>query len=399
MKNKNLLINGLWAFLFLTGSALFAGTPVATNSPVHDDLLEPLTPTPATNSPVRNDLLEPLPPATNSPVRQDLPEQLTQTQKNSKFPAECFIPHSPAERKLQVGDVVEVGIFGQIDTVAKAIPIAPDGKLYYMFLPGIQAEGRRADEVAAEMENELSHLFNNPQVSIIPKKFISNRFAILGKVNEGSLYPLETSITVRQAIARAKGIEQGRYHDNTIEIHNYNKSWLLRGTEKIPVNFSTLMKENDFSEDIYVRPGDVIYIASALGREVYLMGEVNSQQSQPYTAGMTLVQLITGIDEGSGGYLEDSADIKRVVLLRNALEDPKVFKINLQDILSGREHDVFLEAGDVVFVPEKSFLFTRNVVKSMVRTFVNTFASEFASDINREHLFPGGFLETRTQIP
>jgi len=174
MKNKTLLTHGLWAFLFLTGGTLLAETSIATNIPVRHVM-----------------------------------EQLTRAQQNSKFPAECFVPHSPEERKLQVGDVVEVGIFGQRDTVAKAIPIAPDGKLYYMFLPGIQAEGRKAVEVANEMESKLSHLFNNPQVSIIPKQFISNRFAILGKVNVGSLYPLETAITVRQAIARAEGIQQG----------------------------------------------------------------------------------------------------------------------------------------------------------------------------------------------
>lgn len=325
---------------------------------------------------------------TNSSTHVDLLGQLTRVQKNSKFPPEYFIPHSPEERTLQVGDVVEVGIFGQRDTTSKNIPIAPDGKLYYMFLPGIQAEGRTAKDVSNEMEGELTHLFNNPQVSIIPKRFISNRFSIFGKVTSGRIYPLETPITVRQSIARAKGIMQGRYHDNTIEIHNYGKSWLLRGDEKIPVDFESLMKENDFSEDIYIRPGDVIYIASALGREVYLMGEVNRQQSQPYTSGMTLVQLITGIDEGSGGYVEDTADIKRVVILRNALTNPKVFKINLQDVLRGKEHDVFLESGDVVYVPEKSFIFTRNLVKTMIRAFVNTFASEFAADINRKYLFP-----------
>lgn len=325
---------------------------------------------------------------TNSSTQADFSDQLTRIQKNSKFPPEYFIPHSPAERTLQVGDVVEIGIFGQRDTVSENVPVAPDGKLYYMFLPGIQAEGRTAKEVSTEMEGQLAHLFNNPQVSIIPKRFISNRFSIFGKVNYGRIYPLETPITVRQAIARAQGIMQGRYHDSTIEIHNYGKSWLLRGEEKIPVNFETLMKENDFSEDIYIRPGDVIYIASALGREVYLMGEVKQQQSQPYTSGMTLVQLITGIDEGGGGYLEATADIKRVVILRNALQNPKVFKINLRDILRGKEHDVFLESGDVVYVPEKSFLFTRNLVKTMIRTFVNTFASEFAADINRNYLFP-----------
>lgn len=315
-------------------------------------------------------------------------EHLTQIQKKSKFPPNYFIPHTPENRKLQVGDVVEVSIFGQRDTIAEAIPIAPDGKLYYMFIPGISAEGRTPQEIAREMEDQLDHLFNNPQVSIIPKKFISNRFSIFGKVTKGSIYPLETPITVRQAIARAQGIAQGRYHDTTIEIHNYADSWLLRGKEKIPVDFERLMKNNDFSEDIYIRPGDVIYIASALGREVYLMGEVNNQQSQPFTAGMTLVQLITGIDEGSGGYIEDTADIKRVVLLRDAMNHPKVFKINLQDILRGKKHDVFLEAGDIVYVPEKSFLFTRTLVKSMINTLLTTFAGEFASDINREYLFP-----------
>lgn len=325
---------------------------------------------------------------TNELTRHEIADQLTRSQKNSKFPPEYFVPHSPQERLLQVGDVVEVGIFGQRDTITPGIPIAPDGKLYYMFLPGIQAEGRTVEDVSKEMGEKLGHLFNNPQVFIIPNEFISNRFSIFGKVNVAGVYPIETPITVRQAIARAEGIEQGRYNDNTIEIHNYKDSWLLRDGEKIPVDFENLMVNNDFSEDIYIRPGDVIYIASALGREVYLMGEVNNQQSQPYLAGMTLAQLITGIDDSSGGYSLETADIERVVILRDALTDPKVFKINLENILRGKEHDVFLEPGDVVYVPEKSFLFTRNLVKAMIRTFVTTFASEFASDVNLEYLYP-----------
>ena len=326
---------------------------------------------------------------TASAIHSNELTRLTLTQKKSKFPPEYFIAHTQDDRTLQVGDEVEIGIFGNRDTIVPSTPIAPDGKLYYMFLPGIQAEGRTPDEVAREMEGKLTHLFNNPQVSIIPKRFISNRFSIFGKVTLGQIYPMETPITVRQAIARAAGIAQGRYHDNTIEIHNYADSWLLRGAEKIPVDFERLMTKNDFSEDIYIRPGDVIYIASALGREVYLMGEVNNQQSQPYTAGMTLVQLITGIDEGNGGYIEETADIKRVVLLRDARNEPKVFKINLRDILNGEKHDIFLESGDIVYVPEKSFLFTRTLVKNMIRTFVNTFASEFADDINEKFIYPG----------
>ncbi|MGE4489538.1 MAG: polysaccharide biosynthesis/export family protein [Kiritimatiellales bacterium] len=329
----------------------------------------------------------------------DVPDHLTSAQKRSKFPPEYFIPHGIEDRRLQVGDEVEVGVFGQRDTFAENVPIAPDGKLYYMFLSGIPAENRTAGEVADEISSKLTNLFNNPEVSVIPTRFISNSFAIFGKVENSGVYPLNTPTTVRQAIAKAQGIQLGKYHDSWIQIHNYKDSWLMRDNEKIPVNFAALMNDDDFSEDIYLRAGDVIYIASSLGREIYLMGEVNQQQSQPFTAGMTLVQLITGLDTGAGGYNEETADIKRVVILRNAMNDPKVFKVNLEGILRGREHDVFLEAGDIVYVPEKSFLFTRTLVKAMISTFVNTFAGEFASDLNRKYLFPGGYLETRTIVP
>lgn len=333
----------------------------------------------------------------SAPVQPN-PAQITATQKRSKFAPEYFIPHTTEGRKLQVGDEVEISVFGQRDTIAENVPVAPDGKLYYRFLPGIQAEGRTSEEVAHEMELKLGHLFNNPEVSIIPTRFISNAFSIFGKVENGGVYPLDTPTTVRQAIAKAQGIALGKYHDSWIPIHNYKDSWLLRGQEKIPVNFESLMTKDDFSEDIYIRPGDVLYIASALGREVYLMGEVNQQQSQPFTSGLTLTQLISGLDAGAGGYTED-ADIKRVVILRDAMNVPKVFKINLEAIMKGKEHNIFLEPGDIVYVPEKSFLFTRNLVKAMVTTFVNTFAGEFASDLNKKYLFPGGFIGTRTTVP
>ena len=337
--------------------------------------------------------------ADDTSARSNQVDQITATQRRSKFSPEYFVPHGPENHKLQIGDEVEIGVFGQRDTIAENVPVAPDGKLYYMFLPGIPAEGRTAEEVAKEMESKLGRLFNNPEVSIIPARFISNRFAIFGKVETSGIYPLDTPTTIRQSIAKAQGIALGKYHDSWIPIHNYKDSWLLRGQEKIPVNFVSLMNSDDFSEDIYVRPGDVLYIASALGREIYLMGEVNQSQSQPFTAGLTLTQLISGLDAGAGGYKEDTADIKRVVILRDAMNDPKVFKVNLDAIMRGKEHNVFLEAGDIVFVPEKSFLFTRTLVKAMVSTFVNTFAGEFAGDLNRKYLYPGGFTTPRVTTP
>ncbi len=371
MKNKS-------AVLILLMPALLAGAAEQSAAEPAGDPAVPLTDPGAPGAVSDN----------GTTMRSNLLSRLTATQKRSKFPPEYFIPHNPENRTLQVGDEVEISVFGHRDTIAEDVPVAPDGKLYYMFLPGIPAEDRTPEEVAADIADKLGDLFNSPDVSVIPTRFISNKFSIFGKVETAGVYPLDTPTTVRQAIARAEGIQLGKYHDSWIKIHNYNDSWLLRGDKKIPVDFAALMMEDDFSEDIYVRPGDVIYIASALGREIYLMGEVNQPQSQPFTAGMTLTQVLSGLDAGSGGYIHDTADIKRVIILRDAKDDPKVFKVNLEAIMHGEEHNVFLEAGDIVYVPEKSFLFTRNLVKAMITTFVSTFGSEFANDVTLEYLFP-----------
>lgn len=331
-------------------------------------------------------LLAPLAPSSES-LPENWMERLTPAQRRSQFPPHYFLPSVPGEHRLQIGDEVEVSVFGHRDTVSDAIPIAPDGKLYYRFLPGIPAEGRRPDEVAREIESQIGHLFSNPEVSILPVRFSANSFSIFGKVQTGGVYPLEKPTTIRQAIAMANGIPLGKYGDTAILIHNFQDSWILRDGKRLPVDFEALMNQEDSSQDIYVRPGDVIYIASALGREVYLMGEVRKQQSQPFTDGMTLVQLITGIEAGTDPD-PDAADLRRVIILRDAMTDPKVFRVNLHDIVRGKAHDVFLEPGDIVYVPEKSFLFTRNLVKSMIVTFANTFASKFAGDITAEYLAP-----------
>ncbi|MCF7849225.1 MAG: polysaccharide biosynthesis/export family protein, partial [Kiritimatiellales bacterium] len=95
-------------------------------------------------------------PADSKPVQPGEVKQL---------PADWFVPYKTAELKLQVGDVVDISVFRQADTVAVDVPIAPDGKLYYMFLPGIPAEGRTVGEVEEKLEKNMANLFTSPVVT------------------------------------------------------------------------------------------------------------------------------------------------------------------------------------------------------------------------------------------
>ena len=329
-----------------------------------------------------------LPPAASdlapAPVLPPAP-QSTAVTPPPKLPESFFQPYDPASYRLAIGDVVEITVFGFEDTLA-ATPVAPDGKLYYLFMDGVPAAGRTPGEVAKEMETSLERMFNQPTVSILPRQFAENRFLAIGKVVYPNTYPLESSLTLRQAVARAGGLAQGIYRGTTIELASLRDSVLLRNGERVPVDFEALIQRNDASQDIYIRPGDIIHIASGLGREVFLMGEVGEQKAAAYTDGMTLVELISGQSERGGGYLT-SARLNKVLIVRGALKDPMTFDVDFGRILEGRDPDVPLMPGDIVYVPEKPYRFARDLTRAVVLTFVRTFASEAGAGLVDETIF------------
>lgn len=326
------------------------------------------------------------PPPVEIPAAAPVAER---TMPATKLPATYFIPYDPSTFHLAIGDVVEVSVFGCPDMVT-VTPIAPDGKLYYHLMEGIPAAGRAPADVERDIERMLQRFFNQPSVSILPRQFAENRFVVLGKVVYPAIYPLNSSLTIRQALARAGGLAQGIYRGTTIQLAALKDSYLLRNGERVPVDLDALLTRNDASQDIYMRPGDVLYIASGLGQEVYLMGAVGEQKAVAYTDGLTLVQLISGASERGGGY-DPSARLNQLLILRGALDAPQLIEVNFSRIIKGRDPDVLLMAGDIVYVPEKPYRFARELSRKVVLAFVRSFAAEAGSALVNETLFsPSG---------
>jgi len=315
-------------------------------------------------------------PATNAPLSVALP-------------ADYYLPYEPHEYVLQIGDQVDVSVFGNSDTAFTGIPVAPDGKLYYMFGAGIPAAGRKPQEVAADIEKNIGKVFNNPRVSILPQKFSGNHYLIYGKVNLPGIYDLETATTIIQAVARAGGVAQGIYRGTTVEIASLKDSYLTRNGKKLPLAFDRLILEHDTAQNIYLRPGDVINIASGLGKnsEVFLLGEVMEQRAVAYADGMTIVDLLAGTTLSGGSYTPN-ADLGKIAILRGSFEDPEVLNVDLRGILSGETRNIYLLPGDIIYLPSKPFTFAKDLAKTIVLTFVKTFTSSFASDLVRESLLP-----------
>jgi protein involved in polysaccharide export with SLBB domain len=321
--------------------------------------------------------------------------QITPPEEKTPLTPELFDPYYTMKKEYRItrGDVLEISIFGDDESSVRETVVAPDGRLYYMFLDGIPAEGRTLTEVAHDISSRIAHLFVNPEVTITPKTVMSQRYFMLGKIGRPGSYAIGPSITLRQAIGDAGGIAYGGYAGTTIQIASLRDSFIIRDGKKLDVDFAKLIFTEGSEYDIYLQPGDFIYVASSLVKQIYLIGAVNEQKPIPYKDGITLFQAISGPSGLSGGIklgFAYGANPAQIMIIRGTLDNPRVMMVDFFKIIDGQARDVYLEPGDIVYVPNKKFRFARTVVRAAVNAFVSNFGSAAGSYYADHKWFPSG---------
>ena len=296
-------------------------------------------------------------------------------------------PYEPLVKEYRIanGDSLDISVFGDQDTIVTNIVVAPDGKIYYLFLDGILAKGKTIDELQKELQENLKDMFIEPNVTIMPRFMSNQSVIILGRINRPGLYPLYRSLTIRQGIGLAGGIVSQRQLVNDsssglVQVStNYNipvvdlkNSFLVRQGKKLDVNFDDLINKPSESEDIYLKPGDYIYIASDERPGVFMLGNVLGPQVIPHRDDLTLLQAICTVGGWTRGF-PYSADVNDCLIIRGSLECPQVARVNLCDLIYGKTRDIPLERGDIVYVHNKNLRFGRQLIRIALNSFVSSF--------------------------
>jgi protein involved in polysaccharide export with SLBB domain len=305
-------------------------------------------------------------------IDQDAPvdELVDESDRDADFDIhELYDPFQPGEYTFAKGDLIEISIFGQPDTTVSALPIAPDGKIYYLFLDGISAEGRSIDDVASEMEEKLQGLFVSPEVSIVPHAIKGQKFVVMGLVNSPGEFYFDSALTLRDAIAKANGLLEIRDRDGSNRpLVSLKDSFLVRNGMKAPIRFEEILI-NQNSRDVYLRPGDYIYIAASVENHVYRIGAVSESAELIHYDGMTLLGMLASGNSSVGSGFLSGAFLEGTVLLRGELDDPEVHFVDLRRILEGKDQDFYLLPGDVVYVPYEKYKFQKECTAAALDRF------------------------------
>lgn len=291
---------------------------------------------------------------------------LARVETTSDLPAGSLQPPTNFFR-LGPGDKLEIEIL--TDTNSRALAtVAPDGRLYYSLLPGIDVWGLSLPEAARRLEDGLGQYYRSPQVSLQLRAIESASVWVLGRVRNPGIYPMTAPMRLLEAIALAGGTLTSSASGTTEDLADLSHAFVVRDGQRLAVSFERLLRRGDMSQNIYLAPDDFIYLPSALSRDIYVLGAVRT----PKAVARQFDTLVAAMADAGGPVR--NAFLGHVAIVRGSLDDPKIAIVNYEEIIVGKAPDVRLEPRDIVFVPLSPYRYLTKYLNLILTTFVRAVA-------------------------
>lgn len=255
--------------------------------------------------------------------------------------------------KIQPGDTLIVTVWdhpelttpagNQQQAVTNGRLVQPDGTFYFPYAGKINVTGMSIEDLRSTLTTRLAKYLQNPQLDVNVVGF-GSRVALQGAFEDTTPQEMSTvPLTLSQAIGRARiDVEQA-------DLAGFV---LTRDGRNYPLDLDALNRDGKVAQDIYLKPGDRLFLPFNDRKEVYVIGEVLRPQALTFkTTDMTLTQAL-----GRTGGLNPITSKGEAVYVIRGIEEMEqqqatVYQLNAKSPAAFALGDKFrLKPGDVVWV-------------------------------------------------
>lgn len=290
---------------------------------------------------------------------QITPELVSQidTRREPPVPQE-LLQYRPESYQISPGDTILVTVWdhpelmgvnegGGQNPEANGRLVHPDGTFYYPFVGTIKVAGMRIEELRRVITSKLATYLQSPQVDVNIAGY-GSRVTLQGAFQDTSSQNITTvPLTLSQAVGAAV--------INTEEA-DLSGLTLTRDGKNHRIDLDALNRHGGSTPEIYLKPGDRLYLPFNDRKEVYVLGEVLQPQALTFkTSDMTLTQALGR----AGGLNPTTAKEEAVYVIRGMdvndmeKEPATVYQLDASSPAGFALADRFpVRAGDVVFVGE-----------------------------------------------
>ena len=265
------------------------------------------------------------------------------------------------EYRLNAGDKIEIRVYDHQD-IGMTTSIGPDGVIGMAFMGQVKLSGLTIAEGAECIRKGLAPYVKNPVVSIMLLEVKSETATIAGSCSKPGVYSVTHSTRLADLYAMAGSSANRLFHGVNIDIADLEHSMFVRNGDILPVDFNKAIDRGDPIHNIHVRKGDYVFIAQRMEASVVICGEVKNPHKRLFESGMALIEVLT-----DAGWMLES-HWKHVIIIRNGLAHPTLYKVDIDGILAGKCRNVPLKPGDIIYVPKDNISEYNVFVKKLLPT-------------------------------
>lgn len=257
---------------------------------------------------------------------------------------------------LGPGDQILIRAIDVEEIDNKPVLIDRRGNIDLPVVGKLQAAGLTPDQLEAALAQRLTRVLVHPDVSVSVVELRSQPVSILGSVGAPGVHQLQGDKTLFEVLSLAGGL---RTDAGYTVIITRQIEWgpiplpdaALDSTGKFSVasvNVKSIMAGTNPSENIHIKPNDVITVPR--GEIIYVIGAVHKPggfmlNDHRSLSALQILSLAEGLDRLAAS---QRAKIMRAVPGSN---DRAEIPLDLKGILAGKIPDVPLKADDILFVP------------------------------------------------
>lgn len=247
------------------------------------------------------------------------------------------------------GDTLIVTVF-DIKELSGSFRVSQQGQVNLPLIGKVQVAGLTAGEAAAKIQSLLKTggFVLHPEVSVLITEYATQGANVMGQVLRPGIYPTLGSRTLLDMLTLAGGVTPSAGKLVTI-IH--------RDDPRHPVYLALAQNAAGLKMQAnpVIQPGDTIIVQKS--GIIYVLGDVNRpggyliDNNEP----LTLMQALS-----LAGGNTVTAKLRDVRLIRKMKVGKEEIKLNLKKIYEGKEADIDVADGDVLYIPSsgvKTFIY------------------------------------------
>ena len=152
-------------------------------------------------------------------------------------------------------DVLQINVWKEPEASVTATVVRSDGVISLPLIREVPVAGLTTRELEELLKQKFAQYIRNADVTVVVKEIHSQKIYLVGAVKKEGPIPLQTPLTVLQAISEGGGLT---------DYAKRNKIYLLRQESakqvRIPFDYPAVIKGQRTEQNILMRPGDTIVV-------------------------------------------------------------------------------------------------------------------------------------------